>query len=638
MIIARSLHLPDNARAILWDMDGSLLDTLGLDVVLCNRLLQEKLDPSIVLDRDFIRSIFAYHPAEFWRRILAQVSDRYQLAESTLHFEEFLQPYNRVRNATAFEVLPGVREILTRARKSGLILATVSNNPTEDVRRILAQAGILDVMSHVIGNDIGKLEKKPAPDSYLFAASQVGARPEECVVIEDSLIGLEAGRNAGCFTIGVATGSADVESLEESGLADRVYADLRENLGDLQRGHVTQKTIVTPNEFVSHMIEHIAWRMGASIDLRWNNNDWFRLGRMLGKKAKDLGLATKQGVALGMIDDGSAEVAIDLDQPPSAEIQGIPTLDLAWFLACRCEQLSTGQPLVQLIEGLAQGLMGKISIVIWSVEDPHHTWEGVFRSLGIALGRMAPKVAEDSKIPSMEITEIPHGGAIQVERRSLRGAHVARTTAESVVSVAVDFTAATPSSFKIEAPPVIRVSQLGKLLERLAEAAGWSLQIEFDATVLGSSHVVAEDVGLVLGRALKEILVLRMEHLGAYGAGSSLDSVAMLETQPIRVGLSVEGRKCWKLVPYAATPAELRKKFIIGHKVCDELFSEDLDDFLDGLSGGMSCSIMVHIKEMMDPAEGWPLIFGNLGKALKEVFAINPYRKGVSPGVKATLA
>ena len=68
------------------------------------------------------------------------------------------------------------------------------------------------------------------------------------------------------------------------------------------------------------------------------------------------------------------------------------------------------------------------------------------------------------------------------------------------------------------------------------------------------------------------------------------------------------------------------------------LFAEDLDDFLAGLAGSLGCSIMVHLKELPDPAERWPLLFRALGCALCEAFAPNPYRRGVCPGVKATLA
>jgi hypothetical protein len=91
-------------------------------------------------------------------------------------------------------------------------------------------------------------------------------------------------------------------------------------------------------------------------------------------------------------------------------------------------------------------------------------------------------------------------------------------------------------------------------------------------------------------------------------------------------------------VPFAVPLERVKKEFILGQTIYQQLRSEDLDDFLDGLAGGLACSIMIHIAKLIDPQPGWPLLFQNLGKALKEVFAFNPYRQGVPPGVKATLS
>ncbi|MCI5151477.1 MAG: hypothetical protein D3916_19235, partial [Candidatus Electrothrix sp. MAN1_4] len=164
-----------------------------------------------------------------------------------------------------------------------------------------------------------------------------------------------------------------------------------------------------------------------------------------------------------------------------------------------------------------------------------------------------------------------------------------------------------------------------------------TLTIEYDAAVLNSSHVVMEDTALVLGRALKEILLLRMNQHGVQGAGNSIRTTEDITTQPISVGVSVEGRKFWRFVPFQQSYDTLKKTFLIGQTVGNGLFSEDLDDFIDGLSGGLDCSIIVHIKKDIDPSSGWKIIFSSLGQALNEVFQANPYRKGVPPGVKATM-
>ncbi len=647
MLIAERLYIPEGTEAILWDMDGVLLDTLSLDLTLCNQLLGQHFGEHVTLTKVFIRSIFAHHPPEFWRLIFEFAKSEYGISGTEGEFERILETYNQIRNDSVFEVNPGIPEILENARNLPLKLAVVSNNPTEDVRKLLSQAGILDAFDLVIGNDVRDLRKKPAPDTYLLAAETLGVTPETCVVVEDSMVGAEAGHQAGCFTIGVAIGSEDFEPLARSPWTDRVYAAFHPNRVELQFGKVTNKHILTPNEFVSHMVEHVAWRMGCEIHLRWNNDDWFLLGTRIGSRISEYDTLQDSGVALGMIDDGSAEVLIERSNEPNVVMDSVKHIDLDWFLSLRCEQLHSGEPLMDLIQGLSQGVGARIRVTVCSLEDPHHTWEGVFRSIGIALNQMFTHRAIPQEFSECRLEKpVPDGfhqgtvsqGDIRVNARSCEFAQVTRKTAESNVCVFTDFSKQEPGNYRFHVSPAVTVGGLPALLDRFAKAAGLTLHVDYEATVLSSSHVVLEDTALVLGRALKEMLLLRMDQYGANAAGSSLTTADDLSHQPIRVGLSVEGRKVWKLVPFHESFDELRKRFIIGQTVCDDLFSEDLDDFLDGLSGGLNCSIMVHIKDRIDPDKGWQMIFSHLGKALKAAFEPNPSRKGVPPGVKATLA
>ena len=637
MIIADRIWIPINIEAILWDMDGVLLDTLGLDLIVCNQLVNKYIGKDIDLSKEYIRSIFAYHPPEFWRLILKSISDEYNLSISNSIYEAILRKYNQIRNNSVFKVNPGIQQILTDCINKKIKLAVVSNNPTEDVKKILFQSGIIDYFNIIIGNDINTLKKKPAPDTYLYAAKLLNVVPENCVVIEDSLLGIESGYNAKCFTIGVATGGNSYEALVKSPFANQVYSSFEPNHLFMQFGSVTNKRIYTPNDFVSHMIEHIAWRIGCEIALYWNNDDWFRLGKTIGKHITKFDNKEKSGAALGMIDDGSAEVFIELSETPKFEIESTGLIDLDWFLSLRCEQLNSGKPLINLIEGLTNGLKSNIYTRVCSIEDPHHTWEGIFRAIGIALGQMFTPILSESILDNSEQKQASKTGGLCVEKRSVNFAKVSRKTAESNVSVYLDFKKQNHNRFAFNVSSSININGLSNILEILSTEAGFALEIVFDATKLSSSHVVLEDTALVLGRALKEILILRMEHYGINGAGSSIKTLEEIQAQPIRVGVSVEGRKFMNIVSFNEPSDDLKKRFIIGQTVSNGLFSEDLDDFLDGLAGGLDCSIVVHIKEPVNPDEGWKMIFANLGKAINEVFKANPYRKGVPPGVKATM-
>lgn len=638
ILLANRLYIPEQTQAILWDMDGVLLDSLEFDVIICNQLISRYFGDHINLSEKFIRSLFAYHPEKFWRLILNFVKNKHNIADTQNRFDEILSDYNHARNNFAFKVNVGVREILENAVSIGLKMAIVSNNSTQDIKKILSQSGIIDYFDHIIGNDIHDCKKKPAPDTYIFASKIFGIQAKNCFVIEDSLLGAQAGYKAGCFTIGVATGGNNFDSLEHCKWTNQVYSSFHTNSLLMRFGLVTKKNIFTPNDFISHMIEHIAWRIGIEIDLYWNNNDWFLLGKIIGKQIERFGKTQNTGVALGMIDDGSAEVLIELSDERKLQLDAIKYIDLDWFLSLRCEQLRSGKPLIQLLEGFVLGLNAKICVRICSVEDPHHTWEGIFRAIGIALNQIFTPIFCVQEFDNYYLEENVSKGDVSINARSFNFAMISRKTAETNVIASVDFTKQKPFQCNFNVSSTINVDNFQDLMKLFAEGAGFTTQIDFNAKALSSSHVVMEDTGLALGIALKEIFKLRMQHYGINGAGSSISNVKDFENQRIRIALSVEGRKFWRFVPFQDSFEDIRKNFIIGQNICNGLFSEDLDDFVDGFSNGLNCSVIIHIKQRVDPETGWKMIFENLGKAVQETFKINPSRKGVSAGVKATLS
>jgi HAD superfamily hydrolase (TIGR01509 family) len=678
--IADRLFIPADSQSLLWDMDGVLVDSLKLALEASNRLLAQTFGPEVQVSAAFLRAIFAYHVPEYWRRILAEVAETHGLTDAPNHAEQLIAAYDQARRDSVFPLNPGITEVLTAAREQGLKLAVVSNNPTVEVKTALDKAGIATFFDLIVGNDLAKLEKKPAPDTYLYAAQQLGVDIQQCVVVEDSLIGVAAGLAAGAHTIGVATGGTHAEALTDAG-AQQTYTRFVPKSLSMQFGDVRQKRMETPNEFVTHMLEHIAWRLGLSLELHWPNSDWQALGAWFGgeilklspshplpqgegSKAPHLSLGEQgedlSAAALGMIDDGSAEVLIDLNQAANLYLDSVSTLDLAWFLGLRCEQLRDGEPLVLLMQGLAQGLDGRLQVRVCNIEDPHHTWEGVFRAIGISLGRIftpRPEPVEGRGASTGSATGASTGSAtgastgsatgastgstsadLQIRHANLTRAEVYRGTAESHVHVSVDFARAGQHRFQFQAAPSVDLSRLPDVLTRFADAAGIGLEIDFKASVLSSSHVVLEDTALVIGRCLLEILILRMQHWGVNGAGSSVQTAEQFAHQQVRVGLSVEGRKFWRFFAFHQSADTLKQQFLLGQSVLDSLRSEDLDDFLDGLAGGLSASIMVHLQQIPAPEQGWLDVFEHLGMALREAFATNPYRQGVPPGVKATLA
>ena len=97
-------------------------------------------------------------------------------------------------------------------------------------RLVLQTAGIAELFDARVDGDVAdrlQLPGKPAPDTFLEAARQLGCEPSRSVVIEDALSGVRAGRDGGFgLVVGVAR-KANREALKEGG-ADIVVGDLRE--------------------------------------------------------------------------------------------------------------------------------------------------------------------------------------------------------------------------------------------------------------------------------------------------------------------------------------------------------------------------------------------------------------------------
>jgi HAD superfamily hydrolase (TIGR01509 family) len=124
-------------------------------------------------------------------------------------------PPSRVEEAQAIKLrhcaeageslaMPGVHECLDTLRGVAACVAS-SSSPTM-LERLLKQARLWDRFAPNIFSVADVTRGKPAPDLFLFAARRMGATPRECVVVEDSVAGIEAAKAAGMNAIGFAGG------------------------------------------------------------------------------------------------------------------------------------------------------------------------------------------------------------------------------------------------------------------------------------------------------------------------------------------------------------------------------------------------------------------------------------------------
>jgi HAD superfamily hydrolase (TIGR01509 family) len=119
--------------------------------------------------------------------------------------------------------LPGLLDLLGNLRKAGIRAVVATSAPKSNVDFLLDGLGIWDCFDLVI-DAAGVKKGKPDPEIYLKSAAEVGCDPAACVVFEDALAGIEAGRRAGMKVVGVAT-TLPARRLFQ---ADLVIKDFRE--------------------------------------------------------------------------------------------------------------------------------------------------------------------------------------------------------------------------------------------------------------------------------------------------------------------------------------------------------------------------------------------------------------------------
>lgn len=122
------------------------------------------------------------------------------------------------------DMMPGATEVLTTLKNAGIrnVLVTGSREPSI-LERIAHDYEGLFIEERVTAHDTKR--GKPNPEPYLKGQQKAQAASNECIVVENAPLGVQAGHASGCFTIGVTTGPIPEKELYKAG-ADIVYKDM----------------------------------------------------------------------------------------------------------------------------------------------------------------------------------------------------------------------------------------------------------------------------------------------------------------------------------------------------------------------------------------------------------------------------
>ena len=207
-------------RAVLWDLDGVLVDSAPFHFQAWHELMASL--GRELSEADFRRT-FGQRNDAILRDLLGELALG-EVERLAARKEELFRQAARGNIAA----LPGSLALLRLLRERGLKLALVSSTPHANIDMVLRSLGVEEAFDVIVGEE-DVTRGKPNPEGFLLAAKRLGVMPAECVVIEDAPAGVEAAKRGGMRCVGVcrdrpreALAKADlvVESLDDPAVGE----------------------------------------------------------------------------------------------------------------------------------------------------------------------------------------------------------------------------------------------------------------------------------------------------------------------------------------------------------------------------------------------------------------------------------
>lgn len=189
-------------KAFIFDLDGVLIYTDELHYRAWKKMAESM---EIPFDEQVNNRLRGVSRAESLEIILEKYDGELTQTEKNCLLEEKNTEYRKLLNTiTPSDVSSEVRETLQELRRRGHKLAVGSSSKNAGyILEMAAMTELFDAVSD--GNNI--TYSKPSPEVFLRACEYLGETPENCIVVEDAAVGIDAGRAANMITVGIGDAS-----------------------------------------------------------------------------------------------------------------------------------------------------------------------------------------------------------------------------------------------------------------------------------------------------------------------------------------------------------------------------------------------------------------------------------------------
>ncbi len=196
----QKLKIPTNIKACIFDLDGVIVDTAVYHFKAWRRLANELGFDFTEHQNEQLKGISRMESLDLilnWGGV--SLSQEEKLDWATKKNEWYLA---FVKQMPASEILPGVRDFLLflQSKKIKIGLGSASKN----ARLCLERVEIIALFDVIIdGNHLTK--SKPDPQVFLLGAEALGLNPQDCIVFEDAVAGIQAAKAAGMLAVGIGS-------------------------------------------------------------------------------------------------------------------------------------------------------------------------------------------------------------------------------------------------------------------------------------------------------------------------------------------------------------------------------------------------------------------------------------------------
>jgi len=204
---------------IIFDLDGTLIDSMNI---------WHECDVQFFSRRgiEFPSNLFDDLTSNNFTDLATYFKQRFCLSETVEEIMDEWFTFVRQAYEQTIPLKPYALEVINQLKDMGFTLALGTSNERSLAECAIKRLGLYDFFSAiVVGCDC--VNGKPAPDIFLLIAEKLGVLPEECLVIEDSLAGVQAAKNAGMMVFAVADEHSARDKEQICEVADRFCSDLR---------------------------------------------------------------------------------------------------------------------------------------------------------------------------------------------------------------------------------------------------------------------------------------------------------------------------------------------------------------------------------------------------------------------------